>query len=150
MAKNPTIAEGGISRGFGNIAKIRTHVQGGRDCDWIPKEDASQHVVTEPLSVTQNGTYTPSRPANGFSSVTVNVPSPSYNLGSVNNIYDADDSITASSYGYDGISSITLGFSLGGTYVTSVSGKFNNTTRSITVYKDTNDGTFTISGIYWG
>lgn len=68
----------------------------------------SENVVTSPLSVSSNGTYTPSS-GEAYSSVTVNVASSSPTLQSKTNITPTTSSqtITADT-GYDGLSSVQI------------------------------------------
>lgn len=100
MSKNIVIAEGRRGRRFGAIKKLRTKLQGGGDCLWVPEDDvqleslyayengvyrpekygfdsASVSVVDAsltPLNTVHNTPYFPPGNTDGFSQVTVNVP----------------------------------------------------------------------------
>lgn len=74
MAKNITIAEGGVGRNFGPTKKLETDLQGGGTQYWIPEDEANDYASKEPLNVTENGTYTPSSGNVAFNPVKVNVP----------------------------------------------------------------------------
>ncbi len=71
LAKDITIAEGGVGRNFGSTTKLKTDLMGGGTQYWIPEDEAGDYVTKRHLNVTQNGTYTPE---DGFyDEVTVNV-----------------------------------------------------------------------------
>lgn len=72
MSKNITIKEGGVSRYF-SASKLRTNLQGGSTCDWVPIDEVDDYVELEELNVTENGIYYPSEKI-GISKVTVDVP----------------------------------------------------------------------------
>lgn len=100
MSKNIVIAEGRRGRRFGAVKKLRTKLQGGGDCLWVPEDDvqleslyayengvyrpekygfdsASVSVVDAsltPLNTVHNTPYFPPGNTDGFSQVTVNVP----------------------------------------------------------------------------
>ena len=100
MSKNIVIAEGRRGRRFGAVKKLRTKLQGGGDCLWVPEDDvqleslyayengvywpeaygfdrASVSVIDASLAPLSTGHNTPSFPpagTDGFSQVTVNVP----------------------------------------------------------------------------
>lgn len=71
MSKNISIKEGGVSRTF-TANKLRTNLQGGGTCDWVPKDDVDEYVELEELSVTENGIYYPTQKV-GISKVVVDV-----------------------------------------------------------------------------
>lgn len=75
MAKNITIAEGGVSRNF-TAKKLKTNLQGGGNCTWIPEDEAADYCTFKELKVTANGTYKASdKNCDGFDKVKVEVPS---------------------------------------------------------------------------
>ncbi|MBR6849994.1 MAG: hypothetical protein IKM88_07155 [Lachnospiraceae bacterium] len=100
MSKNIVIAEGRRGRRFGAVKKLRTKLQGGGDCLWVPEEEvqreslyayengvyrpeqygfdrASVSVIDATLTPLDTGLNVPSFPpagTDGFSQVTVNVP----------------------------------------------------------------------------
>ncbi|MBR2759627.1 MAG: hypothetical protein IKD66_00515 [Solobacterium sp.] len=100
MSKNIVIAEGRRGRRFGAVKKLRTKLQGGGDCLWVPEDDvqleslyayengvyrpeqygfdrASVSVIDASLAPLSTGHNMPSFPpagTDGFSQVTVNVP----------------------------------------------------------------------------
>lgn len=72
MSKNISIRDGSQSRYF-TASKLRTNLQGGSTCDWVPIDEVDQYVELEELHVTENGTYYPSEKV-GISAVYVDVP----------------------------------------------------------------------------
>lgn len=66
MAKNVIITEDGNSKTISNATRIRTALEGGGTCDWIPKDD----VPLQELTVTEDGVYDPEEGYYGFSQVT--------------------------------------------------------------------------------
>ena len=77
MSEFVSILEGQSSKQFNNVNYLRTSLQGGGYCDWVPAEDRE---LTD-KSVTENGTYNASNetdshgnPYWGYSEVDVNVP----------------------------------------------------------------------------
>lgn len=75
MAKNITIAEGGVSRNF-TAKKLKTNLQGGGNCTWVPEDEAADYCTFKELKVTANGTYKASdKNCDGFDKVKVEVPS---------------------------------------------------------------------------
>lgn len=66
MAKNVMITEDGSSKTIADAARIRTALDGGGTCDWIPKDD----VPLQELTVTEDGVYNPEEGYYGFSQVT--------------------------------------------------------------------------------
>jgi hypothetical protein len=70
VAKDITIQEGGVAKAMSNVSKIRTDLQGGGTCYWVPESE----VNTKTKHISENGTYAAaSDNAYGFSSVTVSV-----------------------------------------------------------------------------
>ena len=67
MSKNVLIAEGRRGRRFGAVKKLRTNLQGGGNCLWVPEEE----VELEPLYAYENGVYRPDK--YGFDSASINV-----------------------------------------------------------------------------
>ena len=75
MAKNITIAEGGVSRNF-TAKKLKTNLQGGGNCTWIPEDEAADYCTFKELTVRQNGTYkAEDKNCDGFDKVKVEVAS---------------------------------------------------------------------------
>lgn len=68
MAKNVIITEDGHSKTISNATRIRTALESGGTCDWIPKDD----VPLQELTVTEDGVYNPDEGYYGFSQVTAN------------------------------------------------------------------------------
>ena len=70
MAKDITIQEGGIDRHMSGVAKLKTALDGGGTCYWVPEDQ----TTLKTKNVTKNGTYSASSDdAYGYSKVTVNV-----------------------------------------------------------------------------
>lgn len=67
MSKNIYITEGRKGRRFGSAKKLKTPLQGGGSCLWVPEDD----VQLDPLFATENGVYIPD--GYGFSDASVNV-----------------------------------------------------------------------------
>lgn len=67
MSKNIYITEGRKGRRFGSVKKLKTELQGGGSCLWVPEDD----VQLDPLFATENGVYIPDE--YGFSDASVNV-----------------------------------------------------------------------------
>lgn len=67
MSKNIYITEGRKGRRFGSVKKLKTELQGGGSCLWVPEDD----VQLEPLFATENGVYTPDE--YGFSDASISV-----------------------------------------------------------------------------
>ena len=65
-------------------------------------------AVIQPLSVTQNGTYTAPSGVDGYSPVTVNVPTPAPNLQSKSVSPSVSQQIVTADTGYDGLSDVTV------------------------------------------
>jgi len=103
LAKNITIAEGGVGRNFGPTKKLETDLQGGGTQLWIPEDEANDYASKEPLNVTANGTYTPST-AVGLNPVTVEVP---IHLGTRPTITENGD-YNAQDEGLDGYTGVTV------------------------------------------
>jgi hypothetical protein len=71
MTKNITIQEGGTPKPMSDVAKIRTSLQGGGTCLWVPEDE----VKLTTKHITENGTYKAEDDDKyGYSQVTVNVP----------------------------------------------------------------------------
>ncbi len=70
MSKNIGIKEGGLSRLFGPLRKLKTALQAGGFCFWIPKDE----ITLTTKSITKNGVYNAADDGySAYSSVTVNV-----------------------------------------------------------------------------
>ena len=69
MSVNISIQKNGVAQSLSGVDEIETNLYGGGTEKWVPQED----VQLQPLTVTQNGTYTPGTGVYGFSDVTVNV-----------------------------------------------------------------------------
>lgn len=68
MAKNIIIEEGGTEKRFNNVKKLRTPLQGGGTCDWVPQNELAAKTVTD------RGTYTASSDGlYGYTQVTVDI-----------------------------------------------------------------------------
>lgn len=75
MAKNITIAEGGVSRNF-TAKKLKTNLQGGGNCTWVPEDEAADYCTFKEITVRQNGTYkAEDSNCDGFDKVKVEVAS---------------------------------------------------------------------------
>lgn len=73
MSKNITIAEDGVSRNF-TAKKLKTNLQGGGNCTWIPEDEAADYCTFKELKVTANGTYKASdKNCDGFDKVKVEI-----------------------------------------------------------------------------
>lgn len=71
MSKDIVIQEGGVSKRFSDVGKIRTAQAAGGSADWIPESSAR----TGPKTITRNGNYRAALDGlYGFDSVTVDVP----------------------------------------------------------------------------
>lgn len=71
MTKSITIQEGGTPKPMSDVAKIRTSLQGGGTCLWVPEDE----VKLTTKHITENGTYKAEDDDKyGYSQVTVNVP----------------------------------------------------------------------------
>lgn len=71
MSKLVSIVEGQSSKQFNNVGFLRTSLQGGGYCDWIPEDER----VLKSKSVTKNGTYKAiNDSAYAYDEFTVNVP----------------------------------------------------------------------------
>ena len=68
MAKNIIVEEGGAAKLFNRVKKLRTQLQGGGTCDWIPQNEMSTKTVTD------RGTYSASADGVwGYTQVTVDI-----------------------------------------------------------------------------
>ena len=75
---NISIEEGGIARILGSVKKLKTALQGGGNCLWIP--DSSASMTTK--NITRNGEYNAADEGYyGYSQVIVNVTSSDYIIG---------------------------------------------------------------------
>jgi len=73
LSKNITIAEDGVSRNF-TAKKLKTNLQGGGNCTWIPEDEAADYCTFKELKVTANGTYKASdKNCDGFDKVKVEI-----------------------------------------------------------------------------
>ena len=83
------------STGYDALSKVQVNVA-------VPNE-------TETKSITANGTYTPTSPNIGFSSVTVNVPEPNIQVNkTLATITTNGDSVVTPSTGYDAMQKVTF------------------------------------------
>lgn len=74
MPKNIVIAEGTQGKTFTAVEKIRTKLQGGGTCNWIPEDEAGDYTNLKNKTIRENGEYLPSADnCTGYSKVTVNV-----------------------------------------------------------------------------
>lgn len=68
MAKNITISEDGVSKNFNGVKRLRTSLQGGGACNWIPQDELSTKTIYD------RGTYNASSDGvYGYTSVTVDM-----------------------------------------------------------------------------
>ncbi len=73
MSKNIVIAEGGVGTNF-TAKKLKTNLQGGGNCTWIPEDEAADYCTFKELKVTANGTYKASdKNCDGFDKVKVEI-----------------------------------------------------------------------------
>lgn len=74
MPKNIVISEGTTGRNFSGVKKLKTELQGGGTCNWIPEDEAGDYTNLKTKNITENGEYTASDDnATGYSKVKVNV-----------------------------------------------------------------------------
>lgn len=74
MPKNIVIAEGTTGRNFSGVEKIKTQLQGGGTCNWIPEDEAGDYTNLKTKTITENGEYEAADDnATGYSKVKVNV-----------------------------------------------------------------------------
>lgn len=110
MPKNIVIAEGTQGKTFTAVEKIRTKLQGGGTCNWIPEDEAGDYTNLKNKTIRQNGEYLPSADnCTGYSKVTVNVrTNTKAKRITENGTYNATDD------GADGYSSVTVDVAGGG------------------------------------
>ena len=73
MSKTINIKEGSTDRTF-TTSKLRTKLQGGGTCDWIPLDERFNYVNIGTKTVTASGTYNASSDGlDGYSTVVVDV-----------------------------------------------------------------------------
>ena len=74
MPKNIVIAEGTTGKTFTGVKKIKTQLQGGGTCNWVPEDEAGDYTRLKTKNITKNGEYEASDDdASGYSKVKVNV-----------------------------------------------------------------------------
>lgn len=72
MSKDITIEEGGVARSFGAVKKLKTALQGGSSCLWVPEDE----VKLTTKNITENGTYkAEDDDVYGWDTINVNVAS---------------------------------------------------------------------------
>ena len=100
MPKNIVIAEGTTGKTFTGVKKIKTQVQGGGTCNWVPEDEAGDYTRLKTKNITKNGEYEASDDdASGYSKVKVNVSLDTKSKRiSANGTYNAIDDNTG---GYD-------------------------------------------------
>lgn len=110
MPKNIVIAEGTQGKTFTAVEKIRTKLQGGGTCNWIPEDEAGDYTNLKNKTIRENGEYLPSADnCTGYSKVTVNVrTNTKAKRITENGTYNATDD------GADGYSSVTVDVAGGG------------------------------------
>lgn len=110
MPKNIVIAEGTQGKTFTAVEKIRTKLQGGGTCNWIPEDEAGDYTNLKNKTIRENGEYLPSADnCTGYKKVTVNVrTNTKAKRITENGTYNATDD------GADGYSSVTVDVAGGG------------------------------------
>jgi hypothetical protein len=110
LPKNIVIAEGTQGKTFTAVEKIRTKLQGGGTCNWIPEDEAGDYTNLKNKTIRENGEYLPSADnCTGYSKVTVNVrTNTKAKRITENGTYNATDD------GADGYSSVTVDVAGGG------------------------------------
>lgn len=103
MSKSAVIQTGSLNRSFPTVRKLETDLQGGGTQYWIPEDEANDYADTEELTVTENGTYTPSSGNVAFSKVTVNTPK---KLGPMRTTQNGE--FSAGTFGLYGFDSVTV------------------------------------------
>jgi hypothetical protein len=110
LPKNIVIAEGTQGKTFTAVEKIRTKLQGGGTCNWIPEDEAGDYTNLKNKTIRENGEYLPSADnCTGYKKVTVNVrTNTKAKRITENGTYNATDD------GADGYSSVTVDVAGGG------------------------------------
>jgi hypothetical protein len=110
LPKNIVIAEGTQGKTFTAVEKIRTKLQGGGTCNWIPEDEAGDFTNLKNKTIRENGEYLPSADnCTGYKKVTVNVrTNTKAKRITENGTYNATDD------GADGYSSVTVDVAGGG------------------------------------
>ena len=87
MAQNISIQEGGLSKQFGQINKLKISNSGGGESLWVPEDD----VQTKSLFVDKNGTYYASKDeCYGYDEVSVNITNEVFGYDDDDNLWDID------------------------------------------------------------
>jgi hypothetical protein len=74
LPKNIVIAEGTQGKVMTGVEKIRTQLQGGGTCTWIPQDEAGEYANMKSKTINANGEYNPADDeCVGYSKVKVNV-----------------------------------------------------------------------------
>jgi len=110
LPKNIVIAEGTQGKTFTAVEKIRTKLQGGGTCNWIPEEEAGDYTNLKNKTIRENGEYLPSDDnCTGYKKVTVNVKTKTKSIRiTENGTYNAADESV------DGYKTVTVNVSGGG------------------------------------
>lgn len=110
MPKNIVIAEGTQGKTFTAVEKIRTKLQGGGTCNWIPEEEAGDYTNLKNKTIRENGEYLPSADnCTGYKKVTVNVKTKTKSIRiTENGTYNAADESV------DGYKTVTVNVAGGG------------------------------------
>jgi hypothetical protein len=110
LPKNIVIAEGTQGKTFTAVEKIRTKLQGGGTCNWIPEDEAGEYTNLKNKTIRENGEYLPSADnCTGYSKVTVNVKTKTKSIRiTENGTYNAADESV------DGYKTVTVNVAGGG------------------------------------
>lgn len=147
MPKNIVIAEGTQGKTFTAVEKIRTKLQGGGTCNWIPEEEAGDYTNLKNKTIRENGEYLPSADnCTGYKKVTVNVRTNTKSIRiTENGTYNAADESV------DGYKTVTVNVAGGGGGGTNIGDK---TIKMNGIYRASAEGldgystvTVTVSGV---
>lgn len=110
MPKNIVIAEGTQGRTFTGVEKLKTQLQGGGSCNWVPEDEAGEYVNLKNKTIRENGEYLPSADnCTGYNKVTVNVKTKTKAKR-----IDSNGTYNAVDDGLDGYSTVTVDVEGGG------------------------------------
>ena len=133
MPKNIVIAEGTQGKTFTAVEKIRTKLQGGGTCNWIPEDEAGEYTNLKNKTIRENGEYLPSADnCTGYKKVTVNVRTNTKSIRiTENGTYNAADESV------DGYKTVTVNVAGGGGGGTNIGDK---TIKMNGIYRAAADG----------